>query len=140
MKQQSAVGIEKENQSFIYHITRSFLAHYGQFGTYPRSKIKSRKSRNIEVRRVLITYMFHFFLSDQYIYMQQWHCAVNLLSSSSHQTIFIFLKKKLFCVKQKSFVHPALDYSFFFWLSFSTSVTLYMNISCNLLYKKLLNR
>ena len=30
-------------------------------GTLPRSKIKSRKSRNIEVRRVLITYMFHFF-------------------------------------------------------------------------------
>ena len=104
-------------------------------GTLPQSKIKSRKSRNIEVRRVLITYMFHFFFSIRL------DVAVALCSESSFfkqsPDHIYFFKEKTFLCETEVFCPSSIRLFFFFWLSFSTSVTLYMNISCNLLDKKI---
>ena len=80
-------------------------------GTLPRNRIKSRKIRNIEVRRVLITYMFQFFFDQIYVAVAL--CSESSFFKQSPDHIYFF-KEKTFLCETEVFCPSSIRLFFFF--------------------------
>ena len=81
-------------------------------GTLPRSKTKSRKSRNREVRRVLITYVSVFFRSDYSICSSgivQWIFFLQAVTRP-----YLFFLRKTFLCETEVFCPSSIRLFFFF--------------------------